>query len=212
LTHVNIQSFARSGLRAAAVVGLAALAACESAPEIRSQTAPGANVAAYRTYGYVDKLGTDPAGYTTLNTRFIKEAVDREMQARGYVLAASPDLLVNFNVASKDKVEGTSTGPRTSVAVGYGGWGGWRRGYGYGVGVGIGDTDIRTVTEGTLTIDVVDAARKELLWTGSAVGRLTKAIQADPKPTIDKAVSLIFQKYPKAPAVPPVASGPAAKS
>lgn len=196
MNTVNKQSLVRTGLRAAAVLALAALAACETAPEIRTQTAPNANVAAYRTYGYVASPGTDRGGYTSINTRYIEAAVDREMQARGYVPSSSnPDLLVNFNIASKDKVEGT-TSPRTSVGVGYGGWG-WRRGYGYGVGIGIGDTDIRTVTEGTLTVDVVDAARKELLWTGSAVGRITKEIRTNPQPTIDKAVSLIFAKYPK---------------
>ncbi len=36
-----------------------------------------------------------------------------------------------------------------------------------------GRRDIRTVTEGSLTIDVVDQQHKELIWSGTAKGRVT---------------------------------------
>lgn len=175
----------------AAATLLAALAACQSAPEIRSQSAPNLDLTRYSTYGFVEKPSTDTAGYTTLTTRFLTEAVDREMQARGYTKSAdSPDLLVNFDVATKDKIEG-----RRGPNVGFG-YGGWRRGYGYGWGVGTGD-DIHNYTEGTLTIDVVDRSKNELVWSGTAVGRLTKEVLNKPQPAIDQAVGLIFNKYPR---------------
>ena len=174
---------------------LVLLAACQSRPEVRAQSVPGLDILKYQTFGFVEHPDTDKAGYTTLTTRYLKDAVHREMLARGYTESEKPDLLVNFSVGNKDKIEGT-TGP--SVGVGYGG-GWWRRGI--GVGVGIGDRDIRTVTEGSLTIDVVDHQRSELIWSGTAAGRLTRKAQEDPQPAIDKAVGLIFAKYPKQPLV-----------
>jgi len=173
--------------------------ACATPPRVRSQTAPGANVTTYKTYGYFEKLGTDTGPYASIVSRQLKDATNREMLARGYVEAATnPDLLINFNVATKEKIEGHS-GPTMSLGFGRG-WGSWRSGYSWGLGVR--DTDIRSTTEGTLTIDVVDRARNELVWSGSAVGRLTEKILADPQPAIESTVPLIFAKYPKAPATP----------
>jgi hypothetical protein len=185
----------RIWLRGLAVASLAVvLSACQTRPEVRTQSAPALDVLKYRTFGFVDHPDTDKAGYTTLTTRYLKDAVTREMLARGYSQSEKPDLLVNFTVGSKDKVEGT---PGPMVGVGYGRWG--YRGFGWGVGYG--DGDVRTVTEGSLTIDVVDHGRSELIWSGTAAGRLTKETLSNPQPAIDQAVTAIFAKYPKQPLV-----------
>ncbi len=174
-----------------AVSLLVLLAACQTRPDVRVHSVPALDITRYQSFGFVDHPDTDKAGYTTLTTRYLKEAVTREMVTRGYTQSDNPDLLINFTVASRDKVEGT-TGP--SFGVGYG-W--WRRGY--DLGMGIGNRDIRTVTDGSLSIDVVDHARSEVIWTGVAEGRLTRKALNDPQPAIDQAVGLIFAKYPKQP-------------
>jgi len=177
---------------------LAALAACATPPHIRSQSAPDLDIGRYRTYGFVDRPGTDTQGYMSLNTRYLKDAVSREMAARGYTPSENPDLLINFNIMAVDKVEG-SYGPGYPYGYGYGyGYGSWRHGYAWGAGVSDWDT-IRTYTEGTLTIDVVDHAHNALVWSGSAVGELTKSVLDRPQPAIDDAVSRIFTHYPRAP-------------
>src|SRR5262245_19675068 len=170
------------------------LAACQTRPQIRTQSAPELNVLQYQTFGFVDHPSTDNANYTTLTTRYLKDAVTREMLARGYQQSDKPDLVVNFLVGSKDKVEST---PGPAVGVGYGRWG-WRN---WGYGIGYGGSDVRTVTEGSLTIDVVDHQKSALVWSGTAQGRLTKKALNNPQPAIDDAVSAIFAKYPKQPLV-----------
>src|SRR5215470_16801726 len=104
-----------------------ALTACQTQPQVRTQSAPALDVLRYQTFGFVQRPDTDSAGYTTLTTRYLEDAVGREMRARGYTLSEKPDLEVNFSVATKDKVESSPLG------VGYGGWGyrgfGW---WGYG--------------------------------------------------------------------------------
>lgn len=187
------------GLATAAVV--VTLAACAAKPVVHTQSAPAQEIQKYQTFGFVEKPDTDKPGYTTLNTRYLKDAVTREMTARGYSPAAdNPDLVVNFALGSKDKVEG-DTGPTFGVGIGRGGWGrgGWGWGGSYG-GVYSG-RDIRTITEGSLTIDVVDPQKKELKWSGTAKGRVTSKSENNSQQAIDEAVAAIFAKYPKQPLV-----------
>ena len=172
---------------------LALLSACATRPTIHTQVSPALDIQKYQTFGFVEHPDTDKAGYTTLITRYLKDAVSREMVARGYTHSDHPDLLVNFTTGSKDKVEGD---PWPDVGLG---WGRWSRGWGWG---GMwGGRDIRTVTEGALTIDVVDEQHKELVWSGTAQGRVTSKEEDNPQPAIDKAVAAIFDKYPKQPLV-----------
>jgi hypothetical protein len=183
-----------SWVRGLAIAGLVTLlAACASRPQIRTQSAPALDILKYQTFGFVEHPDTDKSGYTTLTTRYLKDAVAREMQARGYKQSEQPDLLVNFSTGSKDKVEGSSW---PDIGVGWG-----RRSRGWGWGGSFGGRDIRTVTEGSLTIDVVDQQHKELIWSGTAKGRVTSKSENNPQPAIDEAVAAIFAKYPKQPLV-----------
>ena len=191
---MNISARPRLWGLSAAVLAIALTAACASGPQIRTQSAPALDVLKYQTFGFVDHPDTDRSGYTTLTTRYLKEAVSREMLARGYTPSDKPDLEVNFIVGTKDKVEST---PGPAVGVGYGRWG--YRGFGWGLGYGA--RDVRTITVGSLTIDVVDHGQSALIWSGTANGRLTKKTLNDPQPAIDSAVSAIFAKYPKQPLV-----------
>ena len=184
---------ARSGVRLAALAGLGfLLAACATRPEIRTQAAAHANLVSYRTYAFMPKPGTDKDGYKTLTTQSLERSVGREMFARGYTPAGSgqADLLINFSVKTKDKVEGD---PSPAFGFGYG----WGRGhYGYGYGLGDYYNNIQTVTEGSLMIDLVDREHNEVVWSGTAVGRLTKKVLDNPEPEIDRSVTDIFARYP----------------
>jgi hypothetical protein len=170
------------------------LAACATHPVVRSQAATNANLASYHTYAFMAKPGTDKDGdYKTLTTQSLERAVGREMLLRGYAPAAlgQADLLINFNVKEKDKVEG-DLGPSA-------GWGyGWGRRYGYGYGFGFDDyyNGITTVTEGSLMIDLIDRTRNEVVWSGTAVGELTKKVLDNPDPAINRSVTAIFARYP----------------
>jgi hypothetical protein len=191
MSCVNAQAI----VRLAALIGLGfLLVACATQPEIRSQVARQANLASYRTYAFMPKPGTDKDGYKTLTTQSLERSVSREMLARGYMPAGGgqPDLLINFSVKTRDKVESDY-----SPAVGFGyGWGRGRFGYGYGYGLDAYENSIQTVTEGSLMIDIVDRARNEVVWSGTAVGRLTKKVLDNPEPAIDRSVTDIFARYP----------------
>lgn len=182
-----------SGLLAAVVLGLAALAACASGPTIHSDYDRSADFSAYRTYAFASELGTDRAGYSTLITNHFKRAVGHELDMRGYRHDESdPDLLVNFFVSVGEQTDIRST-PSPTMGAGY---------YGYRYGMygawPAYSTDISTVTYkvGTANVDVVDARRKQLVWEGVAEGRIRDEALENPGPAVDAVIAEVFATYP----------------
>ena len=58
------------------------------------------------------------------------------------------------------------------------------------------ETLVDQYKEGTLNIDIVDAARKQLVWEGVAIGRVTQKAIKEREARINAAVKDIFEKYP----------------
>jgi len=168
------------------------LAACASGPRIYSTESPVADFSAYETYSYADQLGTDdPGGPATLLTQFLRNAVDREMGARGYRhVQSGGQLVVNFYVDTQEKIQARSPDPY----IGYGYYS-YRRGL-YVGWRGYLENNVDQYTEGTLNIDLVDASRRELIWEGVAIGRVTEAARRNVQAAIDAVVPQIFAQFP----------------
>lgn len=171
-----------------------ALGGC-AAPKIntRSQTDPSVNLASYHTYNFVAEPGTNRGGYSTPITSYFKTAISRELDARGYKLTEeNPQLLINFNTNAREQVDIRST-PSMSYGYGYYGY----RGGLYAAGP-IGGSDVETVRykQGTANIDVVDAAKKQLVWEGVAEGKITDTMMKNPQATIDSVITDMFLNYP----------------
>jgi len=175
---------------ALACLGLAS--ACTSGPETRSDFDRSANFAGYQTYGFVSPMGTDRGGNATIISGHFKTAISREMEARGYRLDANPHLLVNVNTSTQDRTDVQSY-PSASMGAGY---------YGYRGGMysawPMYSNDVTTThyKVGTANIDVVDSARKQLVWEGVAEARLTDKMLENPGPAIASVVTEMFAKYP----------------
>ena len=182
-----------------ALLGAALVAAgCTSGPRVRAERDKTVDFSQYRTFAFADPLGTDRAGYQTMVSLYLKAATQRELEARGLRLVeAGPQLLVNFNGQLSEKFR-TTTVPSSSISFGYG-HGGY---YGYRSGIYstwplyASETQVTAYTEGTLNIDVIDAAKKQMIWEGVAVGRVTDQTMENLKPKIDEVVTAIFVKYP----------------
>jgi hypothetical protein len=191
----------RSRLALAAVaLGAVALAGCAaSKPTLRTDYDRSADFSQFRTYNYVDPVGTDKQGYRSIITQHFKSAIDAEMGARGFrKVDANPDLLVNFNANAQEKVDVRST-PTPTMGVGMGYGGGY---YGYRGGLYASwpmyTNDVSTVRYqvGTANVDIVDARRKQLVWEGVAEGKLSKEVMANPEPAIRSVINQLFQQFP----------------
>jgi Domain of unknown function (DUF4136) len=163
-------------------VALALLCACQTAPEIRTNTSPAANLSGYRTYGFETQPGADPAV-----SSYFEAAISREMEARGYLrVDSNPNLLVSFkaNVQERAVVDSTP-GPLS------GGYYGGRAGMSTPAEV----TTARSQL-GTANIDLVDTSQRKVVWTGSAEGLLSSAALKNPQSAVDTAVTQMFAQFP----------------
>lgn len=178
-----------------AAVALAGLSACASGPQVRALSDPSANFAQYQTFGFIVPLGTDSRGYQSVVSQQLKAATRREMEARGYRYSAeNPQLLVNFSAALNDKMRVTTT-PEPF----YGSYYGYRRGFYQPWPLYEDRTTISQYQEGTLTIDVIDAERKQLVWEGTVSKSVTSKDMANVGDALDAAVTAAFAKFPMAP-------------
>ena len=182
-------------LLVAGITSLALLAACESGPSIRTNKDPTANLSNYKTYTFPEKVGTDRPGYSTPISSYFKEAIRREMDARGYkfVEGGTADLLVNFNANAKENVDVRTT-PGSTMGYGYGYYG--YRGGMYGASAFPPEVETVRYRVGTANIDVVDMSRKQLLWEGIAEAKLTKKMMADPRTAISNVIAEMFLQFP----------------
>jgi hypothetical protein len=165
------------------------LAACASSPTIRSDYDHNIDFNKYRTFGFMNPLATDRAGYSTLLTERLKTATRNQMELRGYTYAANhPDLLVNFNGKLTERTQVTPAPMMPYYGYRWGFYGGWP---GYGMGA-----DVYQYTEGTINVDLVDAARRQLVWEGVGQGELNEPSQLSSASNVEKTIALIFDKYP----------------
>jgi hypothetical protein len=188
---MNAQQLTVGRFAPVALAALAWLGACESGPRLRSSHDPGADFGSYRTYGFIEPLGTDRSGYATIVSSTLRAAASAELEKRGYRPSDAPDLLVNFHARLTRRHEVTAVpapGPAFYYSYRYGYYAPWG-GYDY-------ETLVRDYTEGTLNVDLVDRARKQLVWEGIAIGEVTEKKVRDPAGSLPPVVARIFSEYP----------------
>jgi hypothetical protein len=192
-------------LIAALAVAALGLGGCASGPEVRGDYDKSADFGKYRTYGFVAQTSPDGGSeYRSLALQMLQKAAAREMEARGYRLADSPDLAINFQGKLEEKVDVESTpAPYYGPGWGYGGW------YGAPYG-GWGGTEVTTrrYNVGTLVMDIVDREKRQVVFQGGVEGVVTKEMRENREASINNAVAAIFSKYPfvagqSAPVPPP---------
>ncbi len=167
------------------------LAACSSGPRVRTDTDPEANFGRYKTWGFYSPLSMEKAGYSNWVSERIKTNIRREMTARGYAYSEKPDLWVNFRERSDVR---TAVYPVTQSDVRYF-YNPRARAY-IAVPVYYDDYAVHQYVEGTLSVDIVDAAANRMVWTADAVGRSMQKLPEKRAPEIDTALTAIFMHYP----------------
>jgi hypothetical protein len=174
----------------ALLVALIAGCATTHAPDMRVDYDKNADFSVYRTFGFPKQTGTDRGGYSTLITSYFKSSVSTAMEARGYKYSEeNPDLLVNFYMNTRDRTEFRRNpagyyGYRDGL---YGGWPMYQQ-----------DRTINYQV-GTINLDIVDAAKKQLIWEGVSEGIVTEESLANPKVKVNAVVTELMRRYPGKP-------------
>jgi len=160
-------------------------AAVTKGPAVESRVDPEADLSGYATYSW--RRGRDlpddgPLAPGGSFERKLHRAGDRALSAKGYYQAAGsgPDFWVVYHLIPQDRMLVEGEGYKV---------GRW-------VTLGTTETTFRSFTEGTLVIDVVDAASDELVWTGWASG--LASAQKDLSRMVGRVAKAILEQLPEA--------------
>jgi hypothetical protein len=159
------------------------LTSCSSV-KVNQDYDKNADFSQYKTYAY-HKSGIDKVEISDLDKKRILRSIDEDLSAKGFTKSENPDVIINFFTKEREQVD---------VSQFNAGWGyGW--GYGWNPYFWGGRTSINRYSEGTLTIDIIEAKKKELIWQGQGEGVLTKNTdKKDEK--IKEFVTKILEQYP----------------
>ena len=134
------------------------------------------------TYAWLETAPERPASGDQVERR-VRRSVDASLADRGFrsVPIEQAEFIVAYQASAADQ--------RVYDTYGYG-TGRW---WGYEDTI----TTERVYTEGSLTIDIFDAEKKELVWRGNAVGTVDPGATPDERDElVAKAVANMFDGFP----------------
>jgi hypothetical protein len=168
------------------VIALGLLVGC-STISVNTDYSVDANFSQFKTFQYQDSNNTVEAKAPLAHQRIVA-AIKQGMTSSGMTeVDKNPDVLVSYYGSTDQQLRFNTT---------YTGVGGWGRSSRYmGMGISSATTTTTTVTEGTLVIDVWDAAKNSMVWRGMATGTLGQNPDRNTA-KINSAVERAFRDFP----------------
>lgn len=166
-------------------IGVLVLSSCNSL-KVTTDYDTQVDFSKYKTYAFY-KPGIDKANISDLDKKRILRAVEIEMKNQGFTKSETPDLLVSIFTKSRERVNVN----QNNFGLGWGwGWNPWIW------GGGVNNVNVSQYTEGTLFIDFIDKAKKELIWQGVGTGALKTQNRAKKEARIKEFVKEIITRFP----------------
>jgi len=180
-------------IRFIAPVVLAANLSC-STLKVSSDHDPEAEFKGIKTYAWElpkqEKTGNPIIDSTLLDKR-VRTAVDRELAKKGIskLESGSPDILVGYHAALKDKLDVTYM----NNYYGYGAGWGWN----YAHDSYVQQAHMYTYAVGSIVLDIVEPEANQLIWRGSAQAEVDQKRTPEQKEKlINQAVKQMLSKFP----------------
>lgn len=131
----------------------------------------------YKTFAYYKK-GIKSVDLSDIDKQRILSAIDSQLKRKGYTNSKHPDLLVSIATNAEEYIEYGNLSGSFSM---------W-------------PSRKRTFTKGVISIELIDYAKKKLVWQGTASGVLdfinTKEASTNKEKQIKAFVTEIMAKYP----------------
>jgi len=170
------------------VLTIIILSACVPVRVVDYQKEIDANIKAFKTFSYYqsEKSGLISPNFES-NLALLKTAITKEMNSLGFQeIENGGDLFLNIGIVVKEEVQTRETDFRTD-GMRYMG----QRNYHWESQ----EVVVDRYKEGTVKIDLVDAATNKGVWTGTAAGTVTDK-KSKAAERINKAIELLFKKLP----------------
>ncbi len=176
---------------------LAPLSSALQAQSIRVNWSRNAPFADYKTVAWVPSKHDNHPFYRQYVGEYVKDALAKR-NMKIVTTSQSPDLIATYHFLTQESVE-TNT---TYNGMGGGGWGMEGMGMGMGgVGMGMGgmgfsSTSQQPITIGILTVDLIDAKKKKLVWRGQATEDNVIQPSKKERKEVVKAIDKMFKHFP----------------
>jgi hypothetical protein len=167
----------------------AILSGCASGPTVIVNADPSADLMSLRTFGFMKPLSTDRGNVQSLlSTQLIAAATD-ELQQRGWRHQQdNPDVFINFMLETTEQIRTRNTGTSVSTMHRSGRYSGW--------GATMSTPTIEQTTQGALSIDMIDPARNQIIWEGTATNRVTTRMQENQEESVREFIAAILADFP----------------
>lgn len=197
----------KAALNAVALATLLIASPSLAGPKASANADTSVDLRQFQSFGWANPIGTDQNGYQSILSQNLKASTQRQLEARGLRYdPVNPQLIVNFNARLDDKMK-VSTVPTPTMSMGMGMGMGRGGGY-YGYRGGMygtypmyrDETTVSQYKEGTLNIDIVDVARKQLVWEAVITDTITQKKRDNLPKTVEDYMKAAFKKFP----IPPL--------
>lgn len=190
----------RSTLRAGVVVVMGTLLLCglplvAAAQQVRANWSKDAPFAQYKTYEWVESEATNHPFYRQYVGEYVNYTLTKKKGMQQVSGSQNPDLYVTYHFTTH------MTTDMDTYGYGFGGgWGGWGWG-GMGMGMGMGgmnysQTRLQRRVEGYLTLDLIDARTRKIVWRGEAMeDDVTRSGDAEEK-QVAHSIYKMLDRYP----------------
>ena len=176
------------------------LCACSAKPmKVGWEYDPAAKLNGLRSYAWVpgpQKRTGDPRVDDSFTDRRVRQAIDTQLAAQGFVAAApeQADFWVGYHVTLLDKDQTATTGTYYGYNRSWGGDAGLDLGWNLG---GAPTTYVRRYDVGTLTVFIEAPATQRPIWQGFAEAQIDPSDDIETRnKRLAKAAALILEKFP----------------
>jgi hypothetical protein len=172
-----------------AAIAVYILSSCASTKILREETAPGVNLAAYKTFNF---YAVTAAGDTTprkSNQRMsqLRQSIRGELERKGYTFAATnPDFLVNAFMKVKQDLQTREKNIITDPPTYTG-----QRNYSWQAD----DVAVGYYKTGLLDIHIIDAKENRLVWESESEGVLASR-ESEVEKRMSERMKKVFEKFP----------------
>jgi hypothetical protein len=171
------------------------LLSCLSLPaqQVRANWSKTAPFASYHTYLWIPSEATNHPFYRQFVDQYANYALTNKKHLQQVSTAQNPDLLITYHFTTQEVMDtetyGYGFGSGWGWGGGWGGWGGWG-------GPNYYQTRAVPRVIGYLTLDLIDAHTKKIVWRGEAVqADVTRSGNAEEK-QVANSIYKMLKRYP----------------
>ncbi len=179
-----------------ALAGMLLCCSSLSAQQVRANWSKQAPFASYKTYQWIPSEATNHPFYRDFVNEYANYGLTHKKHLQQVSASQNPDLLVTYHFTTQEVMDTNTYGYGFGPGWGWGwggGWGGWGGGWG---GMNYSQTQAVPRIIGFLTLDLIDARTKKIVWRGEAVqSDVTKSGNAEEK-QVANSIYKMLKRYP----------------